>query len=1381
MRKKIFKKICILSIFSIVLNFSNITYADVDYDYSNPIYSEGINDIFVYDTTDSVITTRTGIKRNLPRVTGLYDISSYPIPLINKVPDESTFELIKAENKAIMDKVEEDIKNGTLTKHKAADGQFYGSVPNDALGVEKKIYINTNAKGAHSLASYVPAGEIATVKLNDEAFKYAKQGKIKISVGMTMVDADGYAHNHGNENRMPYLGKTFSISESETKVGTPFGGMIFLEIADSIPSGVNIEVDVKGVVDTPYYDLGKTTTEEWQTSKDAPGIFAEIRTPYLRFILPSKFIRDIEDPYKALVFWTNAVALSSSVMGLEKRNTPMTLTFDQYITVGIAYASVGAWTCNLPPDWAKDAFNYDGIMKNGSWGIIHEINHHYQSRYSGNDEWGLGDDFSEITNNALSSLSYILYTNIAASRGENGTEDWNKVADPYSSLKQQIFEGIQYYPNTPNIGNFMFSTFAHEIGPIAFANVIKSTYEGGTFNGVYIPEYDYKLEGEGKKSKKDRYDDMAYRICVAARRDYTWYIQNELRWPLRHETINAIKSLGYDKIIPVQSVYAMGEVGRETGRPFYIPSSGYTFDFQKSLVSPGDVSIIDVSQPKYGALKLRADGKYDYLVSASMPENALDEFILAVRVEKDGIVHDTKLNCTIGIDYNSSFVEHFDILKWDIYEALDALKTSTPYGSSTSTGMKIDSAEGDRLSRSNGYFMVDEDGEYEFQAFGDDKSAFQLHLDDRTILQSITNDYAKTADDARNLSQQVDNNGKSKSISFTVKLEANKVYSYTLVAKNTGGIGWADVNIRKTSGDTSWKSIAKVYSNLEDVGKVTDKNYIMPDPEYIRPSILAAADETFLKGLAVISTPQGVVPNDDPNSHNEGIKENIIDGDINTYFHSSYDNSNRTPFPHEYILDLGGEKSFNNLEIYTRQFDQVGVIGDYEIFIADEYNGDKSVWTQIYDDNTRKDNSSALADIKISLPETKAKYLKIRVLNNRDGNNITIVSEVKLSNKTNVKNVIAQDSSFIQYEGEWKKHSNGAFVNGATYNTTTGYFMYCFEGNESNIYVVKDAEVEIRVDGGKWQRVKLIGSLREPSVTLNMPNGGKHVIEVRAINEEIALNMISTDGTFYKGKAPDKSKPPVIHGANNITIGVGQVATFDKMNEVSYSDDIDTTGLKINVTGELGKPTPGTNKDYILTYTVTDSDKNTATVDRIVTVTNQLPVIDGLDDIVINEGEGNGFDFVNGISVTDLEDGDLINLLQLPKIDLSGLTEGNYSVKYEVTDSDNNTTIAERKIIVLQKNSDGIEKPPVIPDVPEAPEEKPEKPPVIPDVPEEKPEKDSIALEEQIDGSKVNDNYISQEKFPNTGETISIEYIVLLLLLLLLGGTLIRLVKKKDY
>ena len=630
---------------TILNNLCDNSFDNNDYDYSNPIYTNGIDDTFIYDSTDSIVITKKNIKRKLPKVTGMYDISKYPIPLKNIVPDKETFELIKLENKQIMDNVEKNIENGTLTKHKAADGQFFGSISDDALGVEKKVYINTNAKGSHSLASYVPAGEVATIKLNDEALQYAKKGKLKISVGMTMVNAEDYNYNNNNQNRMPYLGKTFSVNESETKVGTPFGGMIYIDIDDSVPSGLRFEVDVKGVVDTPYYDLGRTTDEEWKKSKNAPGLFAEIRTPYLRFMVPSKFIRNINNPYNAALFWTNTAALSSNVMEQQYRVKPMSLVFDQYITAGIAYASVGAWICNLPPDWATSALDYDNIMKSGEWGTIHEINHHFQKRYNNySDEWGVGNEFSEITNNALSSVSYILYTNIAAYRGEEGTYDWNKVADPYSSLKQQIYEGKQYYPNKPNIGNFMYSTFAHEIGPINFINVIKSTYDGGTFNGVYIPPYDYKLESDGEKSRNDRYDDLAYRLCVASERDYTWYIQNELLWPIKQETINKIKSHKYKETIPVQSVYSIGELGRETGRPFFIPSTGYVFDFEKSLISPGKVTVLDVSTPKYGTLTKLPDGKYEYKLNSSIPKNTKDEFILTVKVEADGIINETKLN-----------------------------------------------------------------------------------------------------------------------------------------------------------------------------------------------------------------------------------------------------------------------------------------------------------------------------------------------------------------------------------------------------------------------------------------------------------------------------------------------------------------------------------------------------------------------------------------------------------------------------------------------------------------------------------------------------------------------------------------------------------------
>ena len=57
---------------------------------------------------------------------------------------------------------------------------------------------------------------------------------------MTIVDAVDYNYNNNIENRMPYLGKTFSVSQNETKVGTPFGGMIYIDIDDSVPSGLKL-------------------------------------------------------------------------------------------------------------------------------------------------------------------------------------------------------------------------------------------------------------------------------------------------------------------------------------------------------------------------------------------------------------------------------------------------------------------------------------------------------------------------------------------------------------------------------------------------------------------------------------------------------------------------------------------------------------------------------------------------------------------------------------------------------------------------------------------------------------------------------------------------------------------------------------------------------------------------------------------------------------------------------------------------------------------------------------------------------------------------------------------------------------------------------------
>ena len=157
------------------------------------------------------------------------------------------------------------------------------------------------------------------------------------------------------------------------------------------------------------------------------------------------------------------------------------------------------------------------------------------------------------------------------------------------------------------------------------------------------------------------------------------------------------------------------------------------------------------------------------------------------------------------------------------------------------------------------------------------------------------------------------------------------------------------------------------------------------------------------------------------------------------------------------------------------------------------------------------------------------------------------------------------------------------------------------------------------------------------------------------------------------------SDPPIINGANDITIKIGEVDTFNNLEGITVSDDYDIIDpSEIKITGQIGKPLSGTNQDYILTYEVTDSDENVTTIERKVTVTNQKPEIHGISDVAICKGEGKDFDFEKGITAIDHEDGDITKNIIFPKVDLSALEIGKHELIYTVTDSDGNTSIFSR-------------------------------------------------------------------------------------------------------
>ncbi|MGL6057753.1 MAG: immunoglobulin-like domain-containing protein, partial [Culicoidibacterales bacterium] len=127
---------------------------------------------------------------------------------------------------------------------------------------------------------------------------------------------------------------------------------------------------------------------------------------------------------------------------------------------------------------------------------------------------------------------------------------------------------------------------------------------------------------------------------------------------------------------------------------------------------------------------------------------------------------------------------------------------------------------------------------------------------------------------------------------------------------------------------------------------------------------------------------------------------------------------------------------------------------------------------------------------------------------------------------------------------------------------------------------------------------------------------------------------------------------PEIHGATDLTIKVGE--TFDPMNGITVSDKEDGTRrstIQLDVTGEVDTTTVG---KYQLMYTAIDSMGNVTTVERLITVGEQVNGMNNIPTITLINPEltlkqDEVFDALAWATAADKEDGDLTAKIEVVK------------------------------------------------------------------------------------------------------------------------------------
>ena len=600
--------------------------------------TSGVNDLtsdssLVYlPNYDTSVITKQNLRKPRIKTFGEHEASYYP-SYTNQLAaadfDDAKKAAILAENQKMLADVKEWYAAGTLKdnlkKHVSADGQFSNAVGNynKAKRIEKVVTINNVATPRkRSLGVFAPAGEVLTITIDESLV-----GKLTVNIGYPYSASDIGSKQFGRwpNDRMAQFYLEFPLNSTVNYIGSPLGGMVTLNgVAAALG---NFDIKVSGGIDMPDYKLGASTKEDWQAILAAPAPYVWLLTPHQYFVMPKEYIKDIEDPYQALLWWHKASMISMYSIGRENTShfmTPVISIYDSYVFTGEAVATVWAFYTNSPNYWCKGILDYDNLMYSGAWGGLHEYNHHNQAYvYPTNHdtEWGVGG-VTEMTNNVLNAICYIALTDIALERSEtNIFNGWAAVSDPYSnyrrlSNKSASVSGYEAFQTDKLFG---FVDLMHTYGADKFMQFVRAMY-----GLVKVDGYD------GTNLTQDTYlktqDGFALFASLFYRTDFVDYFTKVWHFNISADVVNKIKSYNFDEYFSINNLYSAGVKGVETGRAYKVNEGETTlFRFDRFTLSSADNFVLEsVSEPKHGKLTNNHDGTYSYLPDSGFTEDSMD-------------------------------------------------------------------------------------------------------------------------------------------------------------------------------------------------------------------------------------------------------------------------------------------------------------------------------------------------------------------------------------------------------------------------------------------------------------------------------------------------------------------------------------------------------------------------------------------------------------------------------------------------------------------------------------------------------------------------------------------------------------------------------------
>lgn len=966
-------------------------------------------------------------------------------------------------------------KNGNhrqLYKHTASQNMYFGNVSDDQLAVIKQIAIQPRQTGNYITGLYAPAGEV--IKLTISAADLQNVDGFYVYVGATL--ANGQANNVWLARdfvRMPVIANKMPVNANVCKYnedlqtytcyfGSYLGGPIYI---GSPVSKNAFQVEIEGAVEYPHLICGLTTEKQYDDllKSTAPYFDMEVFDNAFRF----SGARTYSDNYTyaelcdSAVLWEKIALVSKQVPTGSNTSYGIDFLFEPFVAAGAAVAFVGRNTVNCPLDWMDDCLNVTQFVNSGSWGNVHEFNHHFQN-------FGLPNG-GEVTNNAISLVEYSLFTKISSNRSldDNALSGWNAYTDA-SRVLRMLLENSAKGDAVQSLD--AYAMLLHSFGQDAF---IQATKNG---SGV---------------------DNWYKNLCEQTHYNLYYYFDELLHQTPSQDVANQIAQKGYPMYVPVASIYQTGtkylyegtQRHVNTMQPFEFLGDSYDFGILSNLHLPDGFTVtnVTVGNPQCGTIETLGNDSYRFVPNEKGISGDIDVTISLQKGDNAFAVKD--VNLVFGFKQKQPTVAqrtsyYFDSDLSTIFEDIDDAVAKN-YAGYTSK-QTFDNTQGAQVWWDSEGVVANSITEYNCKIYLSKTDVYRFSIRGKNSNLYLSLDgvnyqlVARAGDVYNNKFDVCVQNGEYVDVQLekgqTVYLRAVTMHFNTVFEGPSFVIGMGTVVDGASSLSNLSNSTAYNVSHQVEVFQ-TDYFYTR---NYTADIVPPETDNTS----TVIST--NFSPWDDTT-----VLDNLFDGDTTNFMHNKEGDFVAEDTPFELTVDIGKVVQTNHVTMYGRQTNTQtpttfklygGLTLDNMQLLCD------------YTDKPLVDGCNQTGDFAL----TQLRYYKLVVTKtNRD---YICLRQIEFSVNLDAK-LISPDDQSINYYGKWNVHYNLATF-GHSYVTTDGYAEFEFTGTQFALLskVGASGQFTISIDDGDDITCTFDGSTNLMFLCDQLQNE-RHKVVIKAITQ----------------------------------------------------------------------------------------------------------------------------------------------------------------------------------------------------------------------------------------------------------------------------------------